>query len=307
MKIFISSPGDVDKERRIAERLLDRLKQEFAGRLTIEPYFWEWEPMRLGKNFQAQIPATSLFDLVVCVVWSRIGTPVKAPDGREFPSGTEYEVVSAREAKAVGNKPDVLIYRNLTPAQLRQAPESEYQEHLRQLAALRAFVAKYCVDPKTGVIEGAFTTYQDLGDFELRLEKHLRKLIEEQLPKDGTTPLPEPSWPGSPFRGLEAFDFDHAPIFFGRTRAVGDVLALLRKRMTDVEDARALNPGGAAIKPAAFVLVSAMSGVYCRCSSSPAMAWPSGGARSCARVKPRPACSMAWRRPSSGRTPCPNW
>jgi hypothetical protein len=27
MKILISSPGDVDKERRIAERLLDRLRE----------------------------------------------------------------------------------------------------------------------------------------------------------------------------------------------------------------------------------------------------------------------------------------
>ena len=35
MKIFISSPGDVDKERRIAECLINRLVEEFAGRISI--------------------------------------------------------------------------------------------------------------------------------------------------------------------------------------------------------------------------------------------------------------------------------
>ncbi len=111
---------------------------------------------------------------------------------------------------------------------------------------------------------GAFTTYQDLGEFEIKLEKHLRKIIEAQLPPTETISDQKPvaTWTsGSPFRGLEAFDFAHAPIFFGRVRAIGDVLALLRQRMAEVEDARALNLESASIKPAAFVLVSAMSGV----------------------------------------------
>src|SRR3990172_8056918 len=35
---------------------------------------------------------------------------------------------------------------------------------------------------------------------------------------------------GSPFRGLAAFDFEHAPVFFGRTRAIEGVLAALRQQ-----------------------------------------------------------------------------
>src|ERR1700679_2902790 len=169
MKIFISSPGDVDKERRIAERLIERLSQEFAGRVPIEPYFWEYEPMRLDRNFQDQIPATSKFDLIICILWSRLGTPLKGPDGREYASGTEYEVASAREAFTTAGKPEVLIYRNLSPAQIRQLPVSERKRLFAQLEALDEFISRYCVDPETGVIKGAFTTYQDLGDFEIRL------------------------------------------------------------------------------------------------------------------------------------------
>jgi len=34
-------------------------------------------------------------------------------------------------------------------------------------------------------------------------------------------------WKSSPFRGLNVFDFEHAPIFHGRTRAIGEVLEAL--------------------------------------------------------------------------------
>ncbi len=40
---------------------------------------------------------------------------------------------------------------------------------------------------------------------------------------------PSPTWTsGSPYRGLAAFDFEHARIFFGRSRATEDVLAALK-------------------------------------------------------------------------------
>ncbi len=62
------------------------------------------------------------------------------------------------------------------------------------------------------------------------MEVHLRKLLEERLPRSrpGAGPRFRVWTAGSPFRGLETFDFDHSPIFFGRTKATSEVLDALR-------------------------------------------------------------------------------
>jgi len=52
LKIFVSSPGDVAEERALSERVMDRLKNEFAHRVAIEPIFWEHEPLRATESFQ---------------------------------------------------------------------------------------------------------------------------------------------------------------------------------------------------------------------------------------------------------------
>ena len=158
-----------------------------------------------------------------------------------------------------------MIYLNQTPAQIRQLPREERDRMIHQLEALEDFVRRNCFDPKSGAIKGAFHTYRDLGQFEDLLERHLHKLISEKAPAPATMAVPEAAWRGRPYQGLKAFDFEQAPIFFGRTRATGEVLALLRKRAALLEEARAAAIGAMAkeIDPAAaiFVLVCAMSGV----------------------------------------------
>ena len=94
---------------------------------------------------------------------------------------------------------------------------------------------------------------------------------------------------------MAAFDFEHAPIFFGRTKAVGDVLAQLRRRMREVEDARAARKSETTT--AAFVLISAMSGVgkssLARAGILPLLVEPGNGIALWRRATMRPSESAA--------------
>jgi hypothetical protein len=265
VRIFISSPGDVQLERQIARRVILRLQGEFTGAIEIEPFFWEYEPMRLTRDFQSQIPPTSSFDIVVCILWSRLGTRLgpqhHRADGTPFQSGTEFEFEDAANSYLARGAPDILVYHNRTDPPIKPRPKAERERQLAQFDALEAFLDRWTRD--SDVLKGALTTYADLGQFEERLTEHLRKLIKARRPDDSQTrrvERPHATWTaGSPFRGLEPFEFEHAPVFRGRTRAVQDVIGLLRQQYT----ARQAGPPDGVdheVRPS-FVLVSAMSGI----------------------------------------------
>ena len=232
LRVFISSPGDVDTERKIAARVIARLAAEFRARLELEAYFWEDEPMLHHRTFQEQIPHTSEFDLVLL---HPLEPPGHAAQGAPTAGSTPAAPTTRSRAPAAAyertGKPELMIYFNQTPAQLRQLPREERERMVRQLEALEGFVERHCVQRESGVIKGAFTSYRDLGQFEDLLEKHLRKLVTARLPAgeapETSTRPAEITWQGRPYQGLRAFDFEQAPIFFGRTRATGEVLALV--------------------------------------------------------------------------------
>ena len=101
LKVFVSSPGNVAEERLIANRVLDRLAAEFAPEATIEAILWEHEPLLASGTFQTQIIRPAETDIVVCILWSRLGTRLpqqfKRPDGSTYNSGTEFEFEDALE------------------------------------------------------------------------------------------------------------------------------------------------------------------------------------------------------------------
>ncbi|MFZ4775271.1 MAG: AAA family ATPase [Terrimicrobiaceae bacterium] len=252
VRIFVSSPGDVQSERDISERVIHSLSGEFAGRLRVEGFFWEYEPMVVTKDFQDQIPRPSSFDIVVCILWSRLGSRLHTkhhrPDGTLYSSGTEYEFEDAAAANLERGEPEILLYVNRTPPSLQARTRPEREEALRQIDALEDFLEHWTHDAGEDTWKGAFTGYTDLARFEKFLEEHLRRLLLKRAPQAAVSDAPpQTPWKGgSPFRGLQSFDLEHAEIFFGRTRAIEDVLKVLKRRQSS----------GAP----AFVLISGMSG-----------------------------------------------
>jgi hypothetical protein len=187
MRIFISSPGDVQLERQIARRVLRQLQNEFANDVSLEPYFWEYEPMRVTKDYTSQIPHPSSFDVVVCILWSRLGTPLglehRRPDGTSYQSGTEFEFEDAAQSFAQCGVPDVLVYRNMNNPPIKARPIEECERQIKQFNALEQFLERWTKQGE--IITGALTSYSDLGKFEELLGEHLRKFDSCSMPVEG--------------------------------------------------------------------------------------------------------------------------
>src|SRR5580700_6921887 len=102
IRIFISSPADVRPERLKAEQIIARLDREFAYRFRVEAVLWEREPLVASRHFQdpENIPRAGSMDIVVMILWSRLGVPLPgekyrgALSGREV-TGTEWEFEDA--------------------------------------------------------------------------------------------------------------------------------------------------------------------------------------------------------------------
>jgi len=251
LRFFISSPGDVAEERAIAGRVIERLQSEYIGRVVLEPVFWEHEPLVATSTFQHQIVKPSATDVVVAILWSRLGTKLpeefRRADGSRYESGTEFEFEEAMEGFRRNGKPHLLVYRKTAPPSVRLDDEKDLMERLAQKKKLDVFVDKWFHDKAEGTLVAAFHPFASPSDFEILVENHLRRLIERALPRSvAATSEARAVWKkGSPFRGLEAFEFEHAPVFFGRTRAVSDVLQALREQ---------------AVEGRSFVLILGMSG-----------------------------------------------
>jgi tetratricopeptide (TPR) repeat protein len=272
IRIFVSSPGDVQLERQKAAEVVERIQGEVSAHAKVVPYFWEHEPMLATKDFQENIPSPAEFDIVICILWSRLGSRLHSKhrrhDGTAYQSGTEFEFEEAvrgwRETN--GERPDILVYRRdylkleitdenfvikrpfvVRPLSGRGGALEEAAEKVRQYQALLGFFDKWFRGSDEAVFTGAYNPYQNLADFEQKLYRALRKLIFKRLPKEAENARMSATWSQcSPFRGLQYFDVDHAPVFYGRSRAVDETIGLLRRRAE-------------AAKP--FVLVFGSSGV----------------------------------------------
>ena len=155
LRIFISSPGDVPNERLRAALVIDKLQQEFGRFFSIEPYRWEYEPMLASGHFQDEIDPPSAFDIVILVLWSRLGTPLpertmrreyRGMDGRSPVTGTEWEYEDALKAERERGAPDILTFRNTSLASIDPRNPEAQANSLAQLKALNEFWSRHFAD-----------------------------------------------------------------------------------------------------------------------------------------------------------------
>ncbi len=249
LRVFISSPGDVAEERVIARRVIGRLDSQFGELLHLEAVFWENAPLVATASFQEQLASPSHTDVTIVILWSRLGTAlpshIRREDGSAYASGTEFEFEDAVAGFKRFGKPRLLVYRK-TAATTETSDLKSLEDAVRQKQAMEGFVAKWFRNDADGSLKAAFHNFASPADFEDLLEAHMTRLAEQHLPAGAVVQGGAPTWRGSsPFRGLEVFEPQHSPVFFGRTAAVASVLAKLRMQ---------------AQAHKAFVLIVSMSG-----------------------------------------------
>ena len=210
---------------------MERLRRDFARYMELQPILWEHEPQRATAHFQEQIVLPSQTDIVVCILWSRLGTRLppdkyRRKDGTPYLSGTEFEDASA-SYRDIGT-PDLLVYRKTSEPLISLTDEQVIRERLEQKRALKAFWDRWFGNPRDA-FQTAFATFESPRQFADLLEDHLRKLIGDRLPPHAADDQPLARWTRgvSPYRGLEAFDAEHATVYYRRKRAVDDTLVAL--------------------------------------------------------------------------------
>jgi hypothetical protein len=173
-------------------------------------------------------------DIVVGILWARIGTPLpldKArPDGRRYESGTVYELETAAEAYRLRGTPDLVVYRRTSDPSLPLHDGAERQRRLEQLEALEEFIKRWFFHDD-GSFKAAFHTFKTPDQFEQQLETHVRKLIRDKLEKAEQPAGPgegEIVYHGVPYPGLKVFGLADAPVFYGRARALAAVKEALQ-------------------------------------------------------------------------------
>lgn len=233
LTLFVSSPGDVRDERQAVGRIVERLQARYWNFIRLEPVLWEKEPLRATAHFNEELIRPSDCDLFVCVLWSRLGSPLPSQfnrkDGTRFDSGTEWELEEATDAfeerarKKDGKpKPDILVYRRMSERPAGSDPA--------QGKKLDAFCERFFFN-KDKTIRRAFSPYETVDEFMALFEQHLEKLLlrhiqlQRGLAEDAVRPLP---LEGSPFKGLGTFDYEDAPLFFGRNRPIAEALNQLK-------------------------------------------------------------------------------
>jgi tetratricopeptide (TPR) repeat protein len=221
--------------RERAAHIVEKVARSYQRYFAIEPYLWEYEPMLASGHFQDAIDPPRNFDIVILILESRLGTPLPEQtstrayhgmDGRTPVTGTEWEFEDALSAARGCGTPDLLVYRSKRDASVSTWDPKSRQAVLSQLEALDAFWSRHFADQGRFIL--AFEKYEDLEDFSLKLEKDLRRCIEQRIASlSGEAKAVTKLWPHEPFRGLEAYDLEHWPIFFGRDEAIGSAMLRL--------------------------------------------------------------------------------
>jgi very-short-patch-repair endonuclease/formylglycine-generating enzyme required for sulfatase activity len=240
IRVFISSPGDVNAERKIALDVIDYFPNRPSYREKVAFRVVAWDKPGAGtamlgtltpqEAINRGLPKPSECDIVIVIFWSRMGTHFTHTDGVEYQSGTHWELLDALNSKST----QTMIFRRTEERLFKSSEKKEQEQNDR---VIEFFKSDLFYHPDGSIVRGVnqYATPDDFRrDFEIFFEEQVVRLLESYHKGEAEPPVPAaytpPAhaenvttvtaqvWHGSPFPGLRAFTEADAPIFFGRGR-----------------------------------------------------------------------------------------
>lgn len=183
--IFISSPSDVDEEKRIALKVIEDLNSTpyISDKFALKALEYKTEvPPVVGITPQRTVDLYMMkadqANILICILWSRMGTPVFDDEtNKKYQSGTEYEFITAYEANQKSGKPIILLYRGIKCL----AEDSD----LIQANLVKEFFNRF--EGKDAKFKGLYNEYESNEEFEYVLRHDLDEIISTnfQQGRDG--------------------------------------------------------------------------------------------------------------------------
>lgn len=205
LRIFLSSPGDVIEERRLARELIKQVlpvSNWLRNRVTFDLVSWDDPhssiplPAHLTPQMAIKqgLKSPSECDIVIVVLWSRFGTPLPYPeykkeDGSPYYSGTEWEFEDAMRArKASGIRPTVLLYRR-DEEPLVKLRDPEKAEKERQYESVCNFFDR--LRNPGGSILCSSHAYVTPEEFRNQLNEHIQFIVQKMIETPEAPPVKE--------------------------------------------------------------------------------------------------------------------
>jgi len=263
--IFVSAPRDVQKELALSEQLIRSAAAEFNLPIhvsysnalrgssheknsvehkkslnesipTLCPCFCEC-PESEENDLPKQGFSPGRYDLVICILWSRLGTILPShcvmPDRSRPRSATDYQVAWALDQpKRIPGCPGLHIYRNRATPAVPLEPTEQRRNSWGEWDAVQEFFTAWEKNAGTK-FRASCHDFSDLEEFENLFRTHFWEFLARRL---SPWIVPDKASPNgrsgsNPFRGLDFFDFEDSALYHGRTKAVGEVLDVLEKQV----------------------------------------------------------------------------
>ena len=228
VKIFVSSPSDVEHERAAVKDIIERLGNEYLPYFQLQAVLWEEEALTADRTFQAGLTQPEDCDIVLVILWTRLGSPLPDEPYRGM-TGTEWEFINAVEASARVGTPEVLVYKKTAPKLVDITDAATAREAVEDRRRLDEFFRTHFFN-ENNTFRRAFRIFDSDAAFRELVETQLRKLLNRRISAERRAAAGIAEWRGSPFRADRPFDIGDERVFTGREQETRALLKRLEER-----------------------------------------------------------------------------